>query len=135
MSIYRKIERVPVDDLHYFERQRGGSGRSLAQDESDWLPKRKALPYDKLLATTESWRAALPLALRPKALCEQFPRIANGLATGWRDSHATMRYFEDLLTDRRAGRKGFPADVVEELHALKAFYEALHPSSEGWRRS
>jgi hypothetical protein len=77
----------------------------------------------------------LPPTLQPHALCARFPRIANGLAAGWADRDATMRYIDDLLTDKRGGRKGFPAIVLEELHSLKAFYEALHsPQQEGWRR-
>ncbi len=135
MSIYRKFNRIPLDDLHHFERRPKGSSGSVAQDNREWLPKRKAKPYEQLLSTTVTWCAALPPALEPKMLCARFPRIANGLAMGWRDADATMGCFEDLLTDRRGSRKGFPADVLEELHALKAFYEALHQPSEGWRRS
>jgi hypothetical protein len=135
MSIYRKIKRAPPDDLNYFERQRTAANDSTRGDDSDWLPRRKARPYDRLLVTTAAWRTLLPPTLQPHALCARFPRIANGLAAGWGDRDATMRYFDDLLTDMRGGRKGFPAIVLEELHSLKAFYEALHsPQQEGWRR-
>src|SRR5437763_13232379 len=136
MSIYRKFNRVPPDDLHHFERQRPVSNEPRLPEPSDWLPKRKAAPYEKLLATTVTWRDALPHELHPETLCSRFPRIANGLASGWRDRDSTLRCFDELLTDRRGDRQGFPANVLEELHALKAFYEALHsPSEEGWRRA
>jgi hypothetical protein len=136
MSIYRKLNRVPPDDLHHFERQRKSSGAAADRDVSDWLPKRKARPYDKLLSTTLSWCETLPAAVRPHELCEGFPRIANGLAAGWGDRDATMRYLDELSTDRRGGRKGFPAVVLEELHSLRAFYEAVHwPRQEAWRRA
>jgi hypothetical protein len=135
MSIYRKFNRVPADELHYFERQeRNRPGTSGAQDDSGWLPKRKAKPYERVLATTAAWCAGLPSAVQPNGLCQRFPRIANALASGWRDADATRGYFAELLTDRRGGRKGFPEDVLQELHALKAFYESLHPR-EGWRRA
>jgi hypothetical protein len=134
MSIYRKLGRVPPDDLHHFERQRKGSGASVSRDDSDWLSRRRAMPYERLLATTVTWCSALPSALQPRELCVKFPRIANGLASGWRDQDATMRYFDHLLTDHRGDRRGFPADVLQELHGLKAFYETLHPR-EGWRRA
>jgi len=135
MSIYRKVRRVPPDDLNYFERQRPAANEYIREDDSDWLPRRRARPYDRLLATTAAWCATLPPTLQPNALCSSFPRIANGIAAGWGDRDATMRYFDDLLTDKRGGRNGFPADVLEELHSLKAYYEAMHwPQAEGWRR-
>ena len=136
MSIYRKLNRIPPDDLHHFERQRRGSGTTADPDISDWLPKRKARPYDKLLSTTLSWCETLPAAVRPVALCERFPRIANALAAGWRDRDATLRCLDELLTDRRGGRRGFPAVVLQELHSLRAFFEAVHGSRDGvWRRA
>jgi hypothetical protein len=136
MSIYRKFNRIPPDELHHFERQRSASNESRLQDQSDWLPRRKANPYEKLLATTRTWCDALPQGLQPEELCARFPRIANGLASGWRDRDATMRYIDELLTDTRGDRQGFPANVLEELHALKAFYEELHSvRNEGWRRA
>jgi hypothetical protein len=125
MSIYRKLNPVPADNLHYFERQRRGAIASAGQDASEWLQKRKAKPYEHLLVTTIAWRNALPLTLQPVALCERFPRIANGLASGWRDPEAMVRCFDDLLTDKRGGRRGFTGDVLEELYALKAHYDAV----------
>jgi len=136
MSIYRKIDRVPPDDLHHFERQHTASNEPRLPDQTDWLPKRKAKPYEQLLASTKAWCATLPPELRPTVLCERFPRIANGIASGWSDRNETMRYFDDLLTDNRGGRQGFPANVLEELHAVKEFYEALYVARpEGWRRA
>jgi hypothetical protein len=134
MSIYRKFNRAPADDLHHFERQRQRPGERDAADAGDWLPKRKAKPYDQLLATTAAWSAAFAPPLQPKVLCQGFPRIANALASGWRDVDSTLRYLDDLLTDKRGGRKGFPAEVLGELHALRSFYETQH-AREGWRRA
>ena len=135
MSIYRKIRRVPPDDLNYFERQRPAANDSVRGDDSYWITRRKARPYERLLATTAAWCSLLPPTLQPHALCERFPRIANGLAAGWADRDGTMRYFDDLLTDKRGGRKGFPAEVLEELQSLKAYFEAVHwPKAEAWRK-
>ena len=134
MSIYRKLGRVPADELHHFETQRRRAGGTVIRDDGDWRPMRKARPYERLLATTVTWCSALPSSLQPRELCAMFPRIANGLASGWRDADATLRYFDLLLTDHRGGRRGFPAEVLRELHALKAFYETLSPR-EGWRRA
>ncbi len=136
MSIYRKIKRVPPDDLNYFERRRSAANDSIRGDDGEWTSRRKARPYERLLATTAAWCALLPSSLQPRALCARFPRIANGLAAGWADRDATMHYFDKLLTDQRGGRKGFPAEVLEELHSLQAYYEAVHsPRQEAWRKA
>jgi hypothetical protein len=134
MSIYRKFKSVPRDNLHYFSTQRAASDKLASRPESEWLARRKASPCEELLTTTARWYASLPSAVQPEVLRARFPRIANGLAAGWHDRDTTKRYFDDLLTDRRSGRRGFPADVLEELHRLKIFYEALNPASDDvWR--
>ena len=75
------------------------------------------------------------MKVQPKVLLERFPRIANGLAAAWHDRMTTLHYFDDLLSDRRGGRKGFPPDILEELQLLKTFYEGLNPEpGDVWRR-
>ncbi len=136
MSIYRKFKSVPRDDLHYFSTQHGVSHKLVSRPESEWFARRKANPCEELLTTTARWYTSLPLAVQPEVLCARFPRIANGLAAAWHDRDTTWRYFDDLLTDRRGGRTGFPADVLEELRTLKTFYEALNPAPDDvWRSS
>jgi hypothetical protein len=134
MSIYRKFTSIPRDNLHYFSTRRVASKELAPRSESEWLARRKANPCEELLTTTVRWYASLPLAVQPEVLRARFPRIANGLAAGWHDRDTTKRYFDDLLTDRRGGRKGFPAGVLEELHRLKTFYEELDPAPDDvWR--
>jgi hypothetical protein len=130
MSIYRQFENAPVENLHHFPRHRVAAREFVPRSEIEGLAQRKASPCEELLATTARWYASLPLAVQPEVLRERFPRIANCLSGGWHDRDATMRYFDDLLTDRRGGRKGFPVAVLEELHRLKVFYEALNPAPD-----
>jgi hypothetical protein len=76
---------------------------------------------DKSLSTlAQAWRERLPAALRPSALCEHYPRIANRLALCWDDATLTRKVFEDLLADRRGNRRGYPAEVRRELLTLSA---------------
>ena len=134
MSIYRKFQNAPRDDLHYFSTQRAASHELVSQPRIEWLARRKANPCEELLATTARWYASLPLPVQPELIHAHFPRIANGLAAGWHDRDTTLRYFDDLLTDRRGDRKGFAADVLEELHRLKTFYHVLKPAPDDiWR--
>ena len=134
MSIYRKFTSIPRDNFQYFSTQRAASHELVPQPGSEWLARRKANPCEELLSTTVRWYASLPLAVQPELLRARFPRIANGLAAGWNDRDTTKRYFDELLTDSRGGQKGFPAALLEELHRLKTFYEALDPAPDDvWR--
>ena len=136
MSIYRRFKSVPRDNLHYFSTQHGTTHKLGSRPDVESLARRKAEPCEELLTTTARWYASLPLNVQPEVLRARFPRIVNGLASGWHDRDITRRYFDDLLTDRRGGRKGFPAEVLEELHTLKTFYEALNPAPDDvWRSS
>lgn len=134
MSIYRKFKSTPRDNVHYFPTQRAAAHELAPRRGIEWLARRKANPCEELLTTTARWYASLPMAIQPEALRACFPRIANCLAAGWHDRDNTKRYFDELLTDRRGGRKGFPADVLEELHGLKQFYELPDPARDDvWR--
>jgi hypothetical protein len=134
MSIYRQVKRASPDNVHDFSLQRTHTRERESVPSSEWLAKRKAQPCETLLATTARWYASLPADVRPEMMCAMFPRILNCLAAGWHDRDTTRRYFDDLLTDRRGGRKGFPASVLDELHRLTTLYEALNPgANDTWR--
>lgn len=79
-------------------------------------------PADLVLsAEARNWCHSLPTAVRPLALCESFARLANRLALVWPDAELTDRFLDDLIIDRRGGRKGFPPAVMDELIRLRAF--------------
>lgn len=80
-------------------------------------------PYDNvLLPSTVNWLAKLPADVAPKETAAWFPRIANRLARYW-DSVAMMDgVFDELLVDRRGGRRGFPPKVAAELRALYVYF-------------
>ncbi len=82
--------------------------------------RRKPLPTDRALAgSTIDWLIMLPEPLRPKQLCERYPRAANAIAAAWNgpDRLATL---DDMLFDRRGSRRGFPVAVRSEIEALRA---------------
>lgn len=135
MSIYQKLKGVSSDNLHDFARRPTASRAPAAESEIEWRVRRKAKPCEEMLLPTATWYERLPLTVQPRGLREHFPRIANGLAAAWHDRDATLHYFDDLLSDRRGGRRGFPPDVLEELQRLKTFYEGLNPApGDVWRR-
>jgi len=93
----------------------------------DWSQIRKSKPADHLLPATIEWLKSLPVLVRPTALEIQYPRIANLLAAQWKNATACRAYFDDLLTDRRGNRRGFPADVRRALITLREYYYRKQP--------
>jgi hypothetical protein len=75
------------------------------------------------------WMLQLPVAARPKALCEKFPRIANHLAEGWDDLPNIRIALMRLLADERGGRKGFPLQIEQEIGRLAAHVQSLLETS------
>lgn len=88
----------------------------------DWQQVRKARPADYLLPISERWVEHLPNDIVPVALATQFPRIVNLVAMQWEDRRACPAYFEELLMDRRGGRRGFPAEVRRDLSRLRNYW-------------
>jgi hypothetical protein len=77
-------------------------------------------PRDAILSDlARVWIDTLPSHLRPRALCQHYPRIANRLALCWPDSVLTAKVFASVLEDRRGNRRGFRPDVSRELVALR----------------
>jgi hypothetical protein len=81
--------------------------------------RRKPLATDRALTGQSlEWLMTLPPPLRPRALCDRFPRIVNSVSAAWGDDRASVDVFEHLLNDRRKGRRGFPMDVQREIELL-----------------
>jgi hypothetical protein len=67
----------------------------------------------------------LPAGRRPQRLCIQFPRVANRIAWHWGNPVQAHTVLDDLLQDRRGGRAGFPAAVVQELRRLRDYRDRV----------
>jgi hypothetical protein len=52
-------------------------------------------------------------------LARRFPHVLNRISAVWHDPPATAEIIDELLVDRRGGRRGFPADVLAELLTLR----------------
>jgi hypothetical protein len=86
-----------------------------------WSRRRKPPRDDDKSLTSEAhrWLHKVPSGLHPKRLARAYPRIVNRLADAWGDVVDTEELFEDLLQDRRGGRRGFPSVIVTELERLR----------------
>jgi len=78
-------------------------------------------PFDQPPPATARWAASLPDGVKPMALLQRFPRIATTLARWWDDDERLQIYLDDLLVDRRGGRRGFPPDIHYELLILSEY--------------
>jgi hypothetical protein len=48
----------------------------------------------------------------------------------WHTLPECRHYLDELLTDRRGARKGFPPDVMRDLNDLRNLHAALHAIEE-----
>jgi hypothetical protein len=92
-----------------------------------WEELRRPLtPSDRALTGKGiDWMLALPSNARPKALCAQFPRIANHLADIWDTPRDTQLVLMRLLADERGNRKGFSLQIDQEIGRLAAYVQSL----------
>jgi len=97
-----------------------------------WEPRRrKLLPRDRALTgPTIDWLLALSSALRPHALCEHYPRVANALAQAWPRADGRAQMLDALLADERGGRQGFPPDVRREIESLRRSLAVDHGKAD-----
>ncbi len=131
MSIYRRFDRLPSNDMHAHRAKRHAPAEAQATAPHGASPKaqyrgvRKATPASEPLPRTLEWSASLPLDVQPTALLHHYGRIANVIAAIWRDPKSLQSYMDCLFTDDRGDRQGFPPGVLHELLALREHYDSL----------
>lgn len=60
----------------------------------------------------------------------EFPHIAKGLVDKWKNPGEIRTYLDDLVTDRRGERIGFPPPVFDELMFLHdLLWQLRHPDA------
>ena len=127
-SIYRTFT-GDVTDNAYSTATRPKVEKSEAQlraaavlNEDEKTKRGKATPNNVALPRTLAWAAKLPRNVQPQELIRSFGRIANLLAANWDDAEATTACLNQLLTDSRGYRNGFPPKVATELLALQGYF-------------
>jgi len=117
-----------ASDVHCHEvTAAAGPAWTVGKQRYDFAGARRTDPVNRLLPRTVDWILELPPKARPHRLATEFARIANNLCVNWQDPEACRNCFGNLLTDRRGGRKGFPPEIVKELHRLFRYYAHSHP--------
>ena len=89
--------------------------------------RRRLQPLNQQLPAATKWAGSLPAEVQPRVLLQRLPRIANALARLWKDDIDLRLYLDELLDDRRKGRRGFPPEILNELAVLRAYREGRYP--------
>jgi hypothetical protein len=100
----------------------------ITQRPGYWAEKRRqqAASDRALTGATVDWIMSLPEAVRPKHLCEQFPRVANAVASMWRDKTRSLVMLDRLRhDDREHTRRGFPEPVMYDLGVLVHYRQKI----------
>jgi hypothetical protein len=88
--------------------------------------RRPQQPTDRALTgRCMKWLSDLPEEMRPHATVQRYPRVLNALVDVWHDADGRDEAFDNLLNDKRKGRRGFPIDVERELSTLCLYASAL----------
>jgi hypothetical protein len=95
--------------------------------------KRKPAAPESLRTATIQWIMKLPPQIQPRHLHVKYPRVANRIAALWGDTTGCESFLDDLLTDSRGGRKGFPLNVATEISTIRDYYFRLnHKGGAAW---
>ena len=121
-----EFEKVSVDDARKALDETGAGAYAVRKEPENWQAKRTATPPEPLSSETTAWLAELPEGVRPKQLALRYPRLANRLCETWGTPAKCEHLLDDLMIDRRGGRKGFPLPVANELASLRDHYFRLH---------
>jgi len=92
-------------------------------DAERWMRQRRPPRAcdSALTGTARRWLRQLPPRRRPLRLCADHPRLANRIAWCWSDPRLAEQVLDDLLVDRRGGRRGFAPAIVRELRRLREY--------------
>jgi hypothetical protein len=120
-----EFEKVSLDDARKMLDEQVKPVGSAAK-ATDWGSKRAPAAAETLRTTTIQWILKLPPHIQPRFLQVRYPRVANRLAALWDDVTACEGFMDDLLTDKRGGRKGFPLNVATEIASLRDYHFRLH---------
>ena len=104
----------------------------VVEKKASWEGKRKPSAPESLHTATIQWILRLPPHIQPRHLQVRHPRVANRIAALWPEPTACESYLDDLLTDKRGGRRGFPLDVAQEVASIRDYYFRLHHKGTAW---
>ena len=121
-----EFEKVSMADARKALEESVKPAAGTVRPAANWAGKRKPATAETLRTATIQWILKLPPHVQPRHLQVKYPRIANRMAALWDDQTSCESFMDDLLTDKRGGRKGFPLEVAQEVASLRDFHFRLH---------
>ena len=121
-----EFEKVSFTDARKALEETGPAAYAVPKKVEDWEAKRSQTAAEPLSDATTAWIAEMPEAVQPRQLALRYARLANKLCKVWTDPLKCEPLLDDLMMDRRGGRKGFPLQVADELATLRDYYFKLH---------
>jgi hypothetical protein len=121
-----EFEKVSFTDARKALEETGPAAYAVPKQVEDWEAKRAQTATETLSDATTAWIAEMPESVQPRQLALRYARLANRLCKVWTDPLKCERLLDDLMMDRRGGRKGFPLQVANELATLRDYYFKLH---------
>lgn len=121
-----EFEKVSLSDARKALEETGPAAYAAPKKPENWEEKRSASLDEPLSDAASAWMTELPDAVRPRQLALRYARLANRIAELWEDPARCGRLLDELMTDRRGGRKGFPLAIASELATLHEHYYRLH---------
>ena len=127
-----EFEKVSLNDARKVLDEAVTPVTTVKKDVANWEGKRKPAAAESLRTATIQWILKLPPHIQPRHLQVKYPRVANRIAALWAEWETCEAYLDDLLTDRRGGRKGFPLNVAQEVASIRDYYFRLHHKGTAW---
>lgn len=122
-----EFEKVSFSDARKALDETGPAAHAAPKREVHWEERRtEQTASEPLSDEANAWMSELPDAVRPRQLALRYARLANRLCKVWNETARCERLLDDLMIDRRGGRKGFPLAVANELATLRDHYSRLH---------
>ena len=121
-----EFEKVSISDARKALEETGPAAYAVPKKVEDWEAKRAQTEAEALNDATTAWMAEMPESVQPRQLALRYARLANRLCKVWTDPLKCERLVDELMMDRRGGRKGFPLQVANELATLRDYYFKLH---------
>jgi len=121
-----EFEKVSFNDARKALEETGPAAYAVPKKVEDWEAKRSQAEPEPLNDATNTWLSEMPDSVQPRQLALRYARLANRLCKVWTDPVKCERLLDDLMMDRRGGRKGFPLQVANELATLRDHYFRLH---------
>ena len=121
-----EFEKVSLSDARKALEETGPAAYAVPRKVEDWEAKRTPTNAEPLGDEARAWMSGLPEAVQPRQLALRYARLANKLCKVWTAQAQCERLLDDLMMDRRGGRKGFPLQVANELATLRDYYFKLH---------